>query len=876
MDGTKNRQPESPAAPRNRVHPLLTRLGYSAGVSRSEQVRWLVSRCEPFLLIGLATQYLLRTTVWSVSTPVVIASIAACALGLCGFFDGGNTRLALLRAAAASALLVAICLALPDHLVDFVQWFPLLGTSYGLVFGLRRAYPFIIANSIGLGFAATHTFGASAGLMRVPLVLIGGVIAGLVADALEEATTSASRATHDAARARTNENYLRAVLDTAPIGILVIGAELENSFMNARISQFLDSAPVLNDVDALRSYLDPADQHIFEEMQTLVRSGQTATFACRLNLPRLGGRTVQLVAAPAIDDLGQHNGTVVIVRDMNDEMTRRREMERFRAVADATTDLVAIASFGDGTNYLNPAGERFFGANPLNRNDTLKFIPEEYRATMFAEIGEAIRDGGTWEGEIEMVDQTGERHPMSGVAVGIRDEQGHLEGFAVTYRDLSERKRLEARLAHDAGHDALTGLPNRQQLFDLLTNTIGDRERMAVMFCDLDDFKIVNDSLGHSVGDRLLQVVADRLQTATRGGDIVGRLGGDEFLVVCRNIGTDQEVAVVADRLLSAVKAPITLDGREHVVSMSVGVAFGIGSDPANEIVQRADLAMYAAKQAGRRRVATFDQTMRREVDDRLDMERELRAAFRDNQLSLHYQPIVNTVSREVLGFEALVRWQHPTRGLILPGAFMPIIESSGFSIQLGEFVLNESTRAASLLRLRSPNLSMSINLSAAELNDGNLVENVAKAITRAGIGASALTIEITEDIVMSDIVAAKPQLDELHSLGVRIAIDDFGTGYSNLAMLRQFAADYVKIDRSLISGLDAERGGTEFVRLILSLTHELGFAPIAEGVETEAQLDELRRLECKIAQGYLFAKPMTLADALAFASSSGAYGQRV
>src|SRR6185436_8046872 len=422
-------------------------------------------------------------------------------------------------------------------------------------------------------------------------------------------------------------------------------------------------------------------------------------------------------------------------------------------------------------------------------------------------------------GEIEMVDQDGERHPMSGVAVGIRDEQGHREGFAVTYRDLSDRKRLEARLAHDAGHDALTGLPNRQQLFNLLTNTIGDRERMAVMFCDLDDFKVVNDSLGHSVGDRLLQVVADRLQTATRGGDIVGRLGGDEFLVVCRDIGTDQEVAAIADRLLAAVKAPISLDGREHVVSMSVGVAFGIGSDPANAIV--------------------------------------------------------NTGSREVLGFEALVRWQHPTRGLILPGKFMPIIETAGFSIQLGEFVLNEATRAASLLRLRNPNLSMSINLSAAELNNGDLVENVAKAITRAGIGASALTVEITEDIVMADIVAAKPQLDELHGLGVRIAIDDFGTGYSNLALLRQFAADFVKIDRSLINGLDSERGGSEFVRLILSLAHELGFAPIAEGVETEAQLEELRRLECKMAQGFLFARPMTLADALAFASS-GSYGQRV
>ncbi len=853
----------------------MTRLGYSPDASRSEQVRWLVSRLEPVILVMLSAHYLLRTSVWSVSVPVLIAAIACCALGLFGVVYGTNSRLGMLRATAATLLLFAMALALSDHLVDVVPWFPILGISYPLVFGLRRAYPFVIANAVGVGVAATEAFGVTSGLLRVPVVLIGGIVAGLVADALEQATVSATTATRDAARARTSENYLRTVLNTAPIGILVIGGELENSFMNARISQFFDSAPVLSDLEALRTYLAPTDQHIFEDLRARVANGETATYSCRLELPHLGGRNVQIVAAPAIDDNGQNTGTVVIIRDMNEEVGRRREMERFRAVADATTDLVAIASFGDGTNYLNPAGERFFGANPLNRNDTLKFIPEEYRETMFAEIGEAIRDGGTWSGEIEMVDQDGERHPMSGVAVGIRDEQGRLEGFAVTYRDLSDRKRLEARLAHDAGHDALTGLPNRQQLFHLLTNTIGDRERMAVMFCDLDDFKVVNDSLGHSVGDRLLQVVADRLQTATRGGDIVGRLGGDEFLVVCRNIGTDLEVAAIADRLLAAVKAPISLDGREHVVSMSVGVAFGIGSDPANEIVQRADLAMYAAKQAGRRRIALFDQTMRRQVDDRLDMERELRAAFRDNQLSLHYQPIVNTGSLEVLGFEALVRWQHPTRGLILPGKFMPIIESAGFSIQLGEFVLNEATRAASLLRLRAPNLSMSINLSAAELNNGDLVENVAKAITRAGIGASALTIEITEDIVMADIVAAQPQLDELHGLGVRIAIDDFGTGYSNLALLRQFAADFVKIDRSLISGLDTERGGSEFVRLILSLAHELGFAPIAEGVETEAQLDELRRLECKMAQGYLFAKPMTLADALAFASS-GAYGQRV
>ncbi|MEO7371290.1 MAG: PAS domain S-box protein, partial [Ilumatobacteraceae bacterium] len=440
----------------------MERLGYTPEASRAEQVRWLMSRCEPLLLVFLSADYLLRMQEWETNTPVVIAAIACFALGLFGTVYPTNSRLGLLRAAAATALLIAMSLVLRDHLVDLIPWFSILGISYPLVFGLRRAYPFVLVNSIGVGVAAWHAFSADSGLLRVPVVLVGGILAGLVADALEQATTSATTAMRDAVRATTSENYLRTVLNTAPIGILVIGDQPENSFMNARISQFLDSAPVLHDLEALRTYLVPGDQHIFEELRTKVANGETATYNCRLDLPHLGLRNTQIVAAPAIDDSGQHTGTVVIVRDMNDEVGRRREMERFRAVADATTDLVAIASFGDGTNYLNPAGERFFGANPLNRNDTLKFIPEEYRETMFAEIGEAIRDGGTWSGEIEMVDQDGERHPMSGVAVGIRDEQGKLEGFAVTYRDLSDRKRLEARLAHDAGHDTLTGLPNRQ------------------------------------------------------------------------------------------------------------------------------------------------------------------------------------------------------------------------------------------------------------------------------------------------------------------------------------------------------------------------------------------------------------------------------
>ena len=827
----------------------------AAPYSQSRRVLAWVRRCEPLILVGLGAQFFIRASAWSTSPWFVSLAVIVTAMGVTGLAFGHSSPFHVVRAGAAFLFLGAMTITLPEHLPEFIGWYTVLPILYPLLFGLRRSIPLIVAFTAVFAGAAIHAFGIGTALIRTPMLALGAILAGLIADALRESIDSSARAT-------TSENHLRAVLHAAPIGILVIGATAETSFMNARIAEFLNANPSVSEVELLRSYLHPDDAAVYDEITAGVLHGETVHRTCRLVVPLHGTRTVQLVASPSVDARRRVTGTVVIIRDVTDEFSRARELERFRAVADATSDLVAIASFGDGPAYLNPAGKEFFGGDPLGRNDTNRFIPEEHRLAIFDEIGQSLSRGSTWSGEIEMVDRSGQRHPMSGVAVGIRDAGGTLEGFAITYRDLSDRKRLEARLAHEAGHDTLTGLPNRHQLFELLTNRIGERERVAVMFCDLDDFKVVNDSLGHSVGDRLLQVVANRLTSVTRGGDLVGRLGGDEFLIVCRNVGSDSDVNPITERLLDIIREPITIDGREHVVGMSIGVAFGIGTDPATEIVQRADMAMYAAKQAGRRRVAFFDPSMRHQVDDRLVMERELRAAFRDNQMTLHYQPIVNIDTGEVMSFEALVRWQHPQRGMLPPHAFLHVVEGAGFATELGDFVLNEAVRAISLLRLASPNLNMSINLSAAQLKEGGLVDTMARAITRAGIGASAITVELTEEIVMADIVAARPQLEDLHALGVRISIDDFGTGYSNLALLRHFEADYVKIDRSLIMGLETD---SQFVRLILGIAHELGFAPIAEGVESDAQVQELRALDCKMAQGYHFAKPMTLADALAF-----------
>jgi diguanylate cyclase (GGDEF)-like protein/PAS domain S-box-containing protein len=628
----------------------------------------------------------------------------------------------------------------------------------------------------------------------------------------------------------------------------------------------------------LKRFVHPDDGRLIDEMIENMISGRSCEHVCRLLHPAQGQRLVRVIGAPSIDAQGRFVASVIILQDIDDDVRQRRAIERFRAVADATTDLVCIESARGEPRYLNAAAAEFWkGLTELSSEETYQLVPAEYHSALRVDAGRALTQRRPWTGELELFDHKGDRHPVSAVVVGIHDENDNLIAWATTYRELTERKQLERRLAFQAGHDTLTGLPNRQQLFDFLSAELASGGSVTVMFCDLDDFKIINDSLGHSVGDTVLRMVAQRFSSTARSTEFVGRLGGDEFLVVCRNLlGTD-DTRIIAQRFIDEVRRPITVDGREHVISMSIGIAVSTPDHhDASELMQEADLAMYSAKRSGRGQIALFDQHLRTRADHRLDLERELREAFRLEQFELRYEPVIGIRDNEVVSFEALVRWNHPTRGLVSPGEFLPIISEMGLDTALGAFVLRTATQAVSTLRLTSPLVTMSINFAAAQLQDERIVDDVARAVATAGVVASALTIEITEQIVMADVVAARPKLEELRNLGVRLAIDDFGTGYSNLAMLRSFSADYVKIDRSLSDGLGIEPGDTQMVRLVLLLTQELGFAPIAEGVETQSQLDELARLDCRLAQGFLFARSMTLAEAVQFLTTADPARPRV
>lgn len=662
----------------------------------------------------------------------------------------------------------------------------------------------------------------------------------------------------------TSNAQLRTVLDAAPIGIMLSRPMSSAPIVNAQIMAFLQLESPPASFDSFVQYVEPADRPIFREILKAASSGGNISRRLRVKHPTTGTRYVRIISAPAQGGTRAH-GSIFIIQDIHDEFTASQRLEQFSAIADNTSDIVGIVSTRGLPGYLNPAGQEFFGTELLSLDDVPRVIPPEYHRMIFGDAIKAIERGETWSGEIELFDRFGHRRPMSAVAVGVRDELGKIDAFAITYRDIGERKRLEARLAFEAGHDVLTGLPNRQELFHALSETADRHASVAVLFCDLDGFKTVNDSLGHSVGDRLLQAVAERLTHGARHGDLVGRLGGDEFLVVCRNTADPDECVAIAQRLIEIVRQPISLDGRDHAVSMSIGIAMGSGGMFASELVQQADLAMYAAKRTGRRRIAVFDQEMRNRADNRLELEADLRTALDNHEFAMHYQPILNTTTGDVLGFEALVRWNHPRRGMLHPHDFMSIVDHAGFAAAVGEFVLTEATHTAALLRTVAPRLAMSINLSATELTDPRLVANIASALEAASLPAQALTIEIIEETLMDDLAAALPRLDALRNLGVRFAIDDFGTGYSNLSMLKQFAADYVKIDRSLISGLARGDSESQVARLVLSLTSELGFAPIAEGVETIEQLRELRNLGCHFAQGYFLARPMERDEALEY-----------
>jgi diguanylate cyclase (GGDEF)-like protein/PAS domain S-box-containing protein len=452
----------------------------------------------------------------------------------------------------------------------------------------------------------------------------------------------------------------------------------------------------------------------------------------------------------------------------------------------------------------------------------------------------------------------------SSMSVSLKQADSGPDIFHGTYgvaRDVTEKKRAQELISYQAYHDLLTRLPNRTLMEDRLnmaiTQAARNKQNIAVMFLDLDRFKWVNDTLGHTMGDRLLQAVSQRLEHSLRKGDTLARFGGDEFALILPLVQRQEDAAVIAEKILNGFKLPFMIDDHELFVSASIGIAiYPEAGETMDALVRSADMAMYTVKDRGKNGFEFFNETMNETSTARMTIERELRRALVNDELKVCYQPQVNAISEQIVGFEALIRWEHPEKGLIYPNDFIPIAEETGLILDVGNFVLETVCYDISNWREAGiENIRVSVNFSALQVEQCDFIERIVESLHRHDLPGCCLEVEITENVIMNDMSQVVQKLRQLTSLGIKIAIDDFGTGYSSLSYLQQFPINTLKIDKSFVSSINVNAGGTSIVNAIVAMAQGLNLNLIAEGVETDPQLEYLRSLGCAEIQGWLFGK---------------------
>jgi len=553
------------------------------------------------------------------------------------------------------------------------------------------------------------------------------------------------------------------------------------------------------------------------------------------------------------------------------ERALRTSEERLQALLRSVSDVIAILE-GDGTiRYVSPAAERAWGctSDELVGNNVLD-------RTYTEDCGKAIellqdirhRPGDTLVGELRL------RHAPEGwhdFEVTVRNllADPSVAGIVATYRDITERKVFESQLSQLAFQDPLTGLANRavfmQQLGHALSRTDNPTETLAVLFIDLDNFKIINDSLGHAYGDKVLLTVAERLRRCLRTDGTIARLGGDEFTVLLEGLPSVSGAVTVAERINAMLSAPIHHRGHTVFVGASIGIAVSLpGVDRPDNLLRKADVAMYRAKSGGRGRHSVFDASLEGDPLERLELETDLHLALERGEFRVYYQPIVSLHDGEIRATEALLRWQHPRRGLLGASEFISVAEEIGLIVPLGQWVLEEACRQVRQWQLEYPKpipITIAVNLSARQFQHPDLVKDIARALLDSGLEPRRLSLEITESVVMEDTAGAVATCDLIRNLGAQLAIDDFGTGYSSLSYLKHFKVHTLKIDRVFVDGIDRDQYNTAIMRSVIALAAALSIRVTAEGIETPAELAHLQALGCYGGQGFLFGRPVPAAD---------------
>lgn len=569
---------------------------------------------------------------------------------------------------------------------------------------------------------------------------------------------------------------------------------------------------------------------------------------------------------PAVQSALRKNKTL---QTEEKEIVVLRENEyKLRNLLESMSEALLQVNNGEVIEFIN---DRFCQMTGYKREEllgkvTFDILFDEEGCRSVGEANHAKVKGGSDRYELCVKKKNGETLWTIVSGTPITNAKGELTGSMRVFTDITERKLAEEQLLHDALHDALTGLANRTLFMHHLRMTIerGKRNKQtlyAVLFLDFDRFKVINDSLGHAEGDKLLKYIARRLEACTRTIDLVARLGGDEFVILLSELNETGEALFVAERILNDLKSSFDLGGSEVFISTSIGITLSTsGHLRAEDMLRDADIAMYRAKANGKAQYQVFDQEMHQHAVMQLKFETDMRHALERGEFCLHYQPIMNLEKNKLVGFEALVRWKHPERGMVSPMVFIPTAEENRLILPLGKWILHESCRQLRQWQRENPaaeSLMVSVNLSCKQFLQPDLVEQVAGALKETGLDPGCLKLEITESHIMDNTEAAVATMNRLRGLGIELSLDDFGTGYSSLSYLHRLPIDYLKIDRSFVSRMAESKENAEIVYTIIKLAQNLKMKVIAEGIETDEQLAQLNLLNCEYGQGYYFSKPL-------------------
>ncbi|MDH3644458.1 MAG: EAL domain-containing protein, partial [Gammaproteobacteria bacterium] len=630
------------------------------------------------------------------------------------------------------------------------------------------------------------------------------------------------------------------------------------------VGSSLQELDVLADASALTNAVD-----------LLVNNGQFSNVEMRFKT-RSGLGIPALVSATTLE-VGEEACVLCIAKDVRDLRSTEEQLrvseERFRgAFENAPIGILLLDMEGRIFQANRFAAELLdYGDGEMNNLHVSRLVPSEERPrykTLLQRLASGVKE--TMRTEQRLLCASGLEIWTNMHLVLQRNGNGEPSYCIVQIADITEMKVSQQRMERMAFYDILTDLANRRLFFDRLAHAIDHTRRnqrlAALLYLDLDQFKRVNDTLGHEAGDHLLRAVAERLTNSVRAEDTVGRPGGDEFTILLYDVGTPSDASHVAEKILNVLRQPITISGQQLVVTTSIGITIvpTDGTDPA-VLMKNADLAMYRAKEHGRNQFQFYSEEMNTNATNRLKTEFELRRALEDEQFELYYQPKIRLTDQQAVGVECLIRWHHPERGLIAPGEFIEVAEETGAIVDIGKWIIETACVAAKQLadENEAP-ICTAINISSRQFRDPDLVGSIRRSLRQTGLDPSYLELEITETMLMHDVEAASQTVRQLHDLGVRLAIDDFGTGYSSLNYLKKFPIDTVKVDRSFVMDIPNSSDDMAITAAVIAMAHRLNMEVVAEGVETPEQLEFLQQHDCEYAQGFLFSKALPLDEARA------------